>query len=191
MCRAWWRTPLVPALRRQRQADFWVQGQPGLQSEFQDSQGYTEKLCLGKTKKKKKKKKESVCSVFCLHVYSPCACLMSKEARRGYQILWNWSYRQLLSCHVILENQIWVLWKNSLNYPAIFPIPKVWPRLVLNSWSSCLCFLNISYWHVLLQLAFSYVKTKLAWNSEIHQQTSASQVLKLKACTTTSDKIES
>jgi hypothetical protein len=28
--------------------DFWVWGQPGLQSEFQDSQGYTEKHCLGK-----------------------------------------------------------------------------------------------------------------------------------------------
>jgi hypothetical protein len=28
--------------------DFWVQGQPGLQSEFQDSQGYTEKPCLKK-----------------------------------------------------------------------------------------------------------------------------------------------
>jgi hypothetical protein len=38
--------PLVPALRRQSQADFWVQGQPGLQSEFQDCQGYTEKPCL-------------------------------------------------------------------------------------------------------------------------------------------------
>jgi hypothetical protein len=40
---AWLRTPLVPALVRQRQADFWVWGQPGLQSEFQ---GYTEKPCL-------------------------------------------------------------------------------------------------------------------------------------------------
>jgi hypothetical protein len=30
----WWRTPLIPALGRQRQADFWVRGQPGLQSEF-------------------------------------------------------------------------------------------------------------------------------------------------------------
>jgi hypothetical protein len=29
----WWRTPLVPALRRQRQADFWVRGQPGLHRE--------------------------------------------------------------------------------------------------------------------------------------------------------------
>jgi hypothetical protein len=45
--RAWWRTPLIPALRRQRQADFWVRGQTGLQSEFQDSQGYTEKPCPG------------------------------------------------------------------------------------------------------------------------------------------------
>jgi hypothetical protein len=55
--RAWWRTPLIPALGRQRQVDFWVRGQPGLQSEFQDSQGYTEKPCLEKPKKKKKKKK--------------------------------------------------------------------------------------------------------------------------------------
>jgi hypothetical protein len=30
----------------------------GLQSEFQDSQGYTEKPCLEKPKKKKKKKKK-------------------------------------------------------------------------------------------------------------------------------------
>jgi hypothetical protein len=46
LSRAWWRTSLFPALGRQRQADFWVQGQPGLQSEIQDSQGYTEKPCL-------------------------------------------------------------------------------------------------------------------------------------------------
>jgi hypothetical protein len=43
-------TPLIPALRRQRQADFRVRGQPGLQSEFQDSQSYTEKPCLEKPK---------------------------------------------------------------------------------------------------------------------------------------------
>jgi hypothetical protein len=28
--------------------DLWVQGQPGLQSQFQDSQGYKEKHCLKK-----------------------------------------------------------------------------------------------------------------------------------------------
>jgi hypothetical protein len=44
----WWCTPLIPALGRQRQVDFWVRGQPGLQSEFQDNQGYTEKPCLKK-----------------------------------------------------------------------------------------------------------------------------------------------
>jgi hypothetical protein len=51
----WWRMPVVPALGRQRQVDFWVQGQPGLQSEFQDSQGYTEKPCLEKPKKQKER----------------------------------------------------------------------------------------------------------------------------------------
>ena len=38
----------------QRQADYRVRGQPGLQSEFQDSQDYTEKPCLEKPKRKKK-----------------------------------------------------------------------------------------------------------------------------------------
>jgi hypothetical protein len=51
----WWHTPLIPALRRQMQMDFWVRGQPGLQSEFQDSQGYTEKPCLEKQNKTKQK----------------------------------------------------------------------------------------------------------------------------------------
>ena len=50
LSQVWWRTPLIPAFGRQRQADFWVLGQPGLQSEFQDSQGYTEKPCLQKSK---------------------------------------------------------------------------------------------------------------------------------------------
>jgi len=36
-------------------ANFWVRGQPGLQSEFQDSQGYTEKPCLEKTNKQTNK----------------------------------------------------------------------------------------------------------------------------------------
>jgi hypothetical protein len=40
--------PLIPALGRQRQAYFWVRGKTSLQSEFQDSQGYTEKPCLKK-----------------------------------------------------------------------------------------------------------------------------------------------
>ena len=58
MSRAWWRTPLIPALGRQRQADFWVRGQPGLQSEFQDSQGNTEKPCLEKPKQTNKQQQQ-------------------------------------------------------------------------------------------------------------------------------------
>jgi hypothetical protein len=49
--------PLIPALGRQRQADFCVQGQPDLQSEFQDNQNYTEKPCHEKKQRKKKRKK--------------------------------------------------------------------------------------------------------------------------------------
>jgi hypothetical protein len=49
-----------PSTWGQRQADFWVWGQPGLQSEFQDSQGDTEKPCLEKQTNKQKKK---VCNI--------------------------------------------------------------------------------------------------------------------------------
>jgi hypothetical protein len=52
--------PLIPALGRQRQVDFRVRGQPGLQSEFQDSQGYTDKPCLEKKTNKKQKNKTKI-----------------------------------------------------------------------------------------------------------------------------------
>jgi hypothetical protein len=39
-----------------KQADLWVRGQPGLQSEFQDSQGCTEKPWLEKKQKQKQSK---------------------------------------------------------------------------------------------------------------------------------------
>ena len=32
------------------------------------------------------------CSAY-MHVSQPQACLVTVEARRGYQIPWNWSYR--------------------------------------------------------------------------------------------------
>jgi hypothetical protein len=55
----WWFTPLIPALWRQRQVDFSVPGQPGLQSEFQDSQRYTEKPCIEKQKQKQNNKNKN------------------------------------------------------------------------------------------------------------------------------------
>ena len=51
--------PLIPTLGRQRQEVFWVRGQPGLQNEFQDSQGYIEKPCLEKIKTKQNKTKQN------------------------------------------------------------------------------------------------------------------------------------
>jgi hypothetical protein len=53
-------------LGSQRQVDFCLQGQPGLQSEFQDSQGYTEKPCL-----KKKTKQNSRAVVVVAHAFNP------------------------------------------------------------------------------------------------------------------------
>ena len=53
----WWCTSLIPALRRQRQVDSWVRGQTGLLSEFQDTQGYTEKPHLQKNPPPKKNPK--------------------------------------------------------------------------------------------------------------------------------------
>ena len=50
-------THLTPVLRRQRQVDFWVQGQPGLESEFQHRQGYIEKP-LQNTKNNKSTKQQ-------------------------------------------------------------------------------------------------------------------------------------
>jgi hypothetical protein len=63
-------------------------GQPGLQREFQDSQGYTEKACLGKKKKKKKKKdrwkKESEEDIKQSQVVAECVCNSStREAEAG------------------------------------------------------------------------------------------------------------
>ena len=49
----------IPALGRQRQAGFLVWGQSGLQSEFYDSWGYTEKPQLKTNKQRKNNKKKS------------------------------------------------------------------------------------------------------------------------------------
>jgi hypothetical protein len=49
---------LISALRRQRQADFSVLGQPELVSKFQVSQSCVERPCLKETNKKEQQKRE-------------------------------------------------------------------------------------------------------------------------------------
>jgi hypothetical protein len=52
--------------------DFWVRGQPGLQSEFQDSHGYTEKSCLEKTKQTNKQKNQKQKTLRQLYYFRTC-----------------------------------------------------------------------------------------------------------------------
>ena len=79
--------PVISALGRQRQVDFWVWGQPGLQSEFQDSQDCTEKPCLAKTKNQKTNNKKR---------NSRHACLTPTEL---YLEVFSWVPRS--SCTVV------------------------------------------------------------------------------------------
>jgi hypothetical protein len=94
---AWWCMPLIPELGRQRQVDFWVRGQPGLQSEFQDSQGYTEKTCL----KKPTNQIYILCNFIYMcvpkYIYVYCVHAGALGGQKTCCILWkwNWSYRCL------------------------------------------------------------------------------------------------
>jgi hypothetical protein len=67
--------------RRQRQENFWVRGQPGIQSEFQDSQGYTEKPYLEPPQNKNKK--------IYLFVKCVCVCVPNKLSTRSRVLLWK------------------------------------------------------------------------------------------------------
>ena len=88
--RAWWCTLLILALGRQRQANFWVRGQPGLQSEFQDSQDYAEKPCLEKNKKQTNKKKTAYSFTTARWAMS-FQVLALRVLAWGDQVALNWS----------------------------------------------------------------------------------------------------
>jgi hypothetical protein len=58
--------------REAEAVDLCVQGQPGLQNEFQDSQDYTERFCLEKTKHKQTKDKSPMVLLLFLSFETGC-----------------------------------------------------------------------------------------------------------------------
>jgi hypothetical protein len=82
-----------------------VRGQPGLQSEFQDSQSYTEKPCLKKQKQKQKQKKDRFLLkkkdlfIYLFYVYEYTIALF-RHTRRGHQI----PLQIVVSHHVVAGN---------------------------------------------------------------------------------------
>jgi hypothetical protein len=104
-------TMLVPALEKQRHMDLWVQSQPSLQSEFQDSQGHIEKSYL-ENKRKRKTKNTSVPSPFCISYF---VLKWDGVSRQASECL---PFQVVVSHHVVAG--IWTqdLWKSSqCSYP--------------------------------------------------------------------------
>ena len=96
--------PLILALGRQRQADFCVLGQPGLQSELQDSQVYTEKPCL----EKQNKTKQDIFWAFELKVFSffcPYTSYFLLLLFTESQISWMFCVRNFLALEYSLTNE--------------------------------------------------------------------------------------
>lgn len=48
------------------------------------------------------------------HVCAPCLCLVSKETRRRYWILWNWIYRWLWATMLVLNSNLGPLQEQAL-----------------------------------------------------------------------------
>jgi hypothetical protein len=134
--------PLIPALWRQRQADFWVWGQPGLQSEFQDSQGYTEKPSVLKNQKKKKEKYTKTNFValnlwamtdlgaayqifaYLFYVYEYTVAVF-RHTRSYYR--WLWATMWLLGFELRTSGRA----VNALNHWAISPAPQIFILLFI------------------------------------------------------------
>ena len=134
----WLRTPLIPALGRQRQVDFWVQGQPGLQSEFQDSQGYSEKPCLGGGGKESltglsgwgfhgpMRKKKLVWGRWGYGEVREEKCIKGSEEDKEMSVSWSLDHGLVLLGGGALEP----VSTSGQKFTSIRRIPASWPSLV-------------------------------------------------------------
>ena len=77
------------------------------------------------------------CLHICMHTVCVCVCLVLTEARKGYQISWNWSYRQVWAA-------IWVLGiepkssrkaGSALNIWDLSPVPDIFLWCDLVTWA--------------------------------------------------------
>jgi hypothetical protein len=83
-------TLLISLGRGGRWFFLWVQGQPGLQSQFQDRQCYTKKPCLETNKTKKKKKKLNLYILF-----SPAIPALGRQRQEDcYELEASLGYRR-------------------------------------------------------------------------------------------------
>ena len=134
-----------PTLERQRQADFWVQGQPGLHSEFQDSQNYTEKPCLEEktneqTKNKNKQPNKQTNKktgfvlhvlVFFLHVWMFSTCLPGvQEGQMEFSGFWKLELQIISSHHVGVQNRVLI----GAHYCGANSLAHV--PLLISSWAN-------------------------------------------------------
>lgn len=59
----------------------------------------------------------------CMHVCTPCSCLMPRETERRFQILWKWSYRLVDA----------ILWVPSIEPGTLVRAARVLDHLTLES----------------------------------------------------------
>ena len=90
-----WYMPLIPASGKQRPTDLWVRSQPSLQSKFQDSQGYVEKVWFLKEKKKRKGKGYALTTV-------------------GFSPVWVWMNQLKMSSHGTSQRYRLVKWSTMI-----------------------------------------------------------------------------
>ena len=113
---------LISALGRWRQADLWVQDQPGLYSEFQDTQGYVERLSQNNTKEKKRNKLLKFTAQFTgdqLNFYTPETIYFALKWEVSRILFWylflsHWFFLRV-SCYFLL----FVLFASSW-YSSVF-----------------------------------------------------------------------